>query len=236
MEIVIDKILITEEAKSDYIDTVGYELPSKDIKSEVEAYIELLKSSRRFTSGRYFHVNYLDEDADKTVKLFFYKGETIGRMQMWNLAGVCLAEDWNEQIEESGQIRLWLKTSLNPKEETDWVWDLRVREEQKKRLNEFYEWDREIKTMVKELLKNYKLNKTKIKMGTADSELKKNMEFLDKCISSIDDLEREIIVGYYINGKSLTEVGKRFGYVKSAISTKRDRAVQMIEILFQDSF
>ena len=236
MEIVIDKILITEEAKSDYIDTVGYELPSKDIKSEVEAYIELLKSSRRFTSGRYFHVNYLDEDADKTVKLFFYKGETIGRMQMWNLAGVCLAEDWNEQIEESGQIRLWLNTSLNPKEETDWVWDLRVREEQKKRLNEFYEWDREIKTMVKELLKNYKLNKTKIKMGTADSELKKKMEFLDKCISSIDDLEREIIVGYYINGKSLTEVGKRFGYVKSAISTKRDRAVQMIEILFQDSF
>ena len=236
MEIVIDKILITEEAKSDYIDTVGYELPSKDIKSEVEAYIELLKSSRRFTSGRYFHVNYLDEDADKTVKLFFYKGETIGRMQMWNLAGVCLAEDWNEQVEESGQIRLWLKTSLNPKEETDWVWDLRVREEQKKRLNEFYEWDREIKTMVKELLKNYKLNKTKIKMGTADSELKKKMEFLDKCISSIDDLEREIIVGYYINGKSLTEVGKRFGYVKSAISTKRDRAVQMIEILFQDSF
>lgn len=236
MEIVIDKILITEEAKSDYIDTVGYELPSKDIKSEVEAYIELLKSSRRFTSGRYFHVNYLDEDADKTVKLFFYKGETIGRMQMWNLSGVCLAEDWNEQIEESGQIRLWLNTSLNPKEETDWVWDLRVREEQKKRLNEFYEWDREIKTMVKELLKNYKLNKTKIKMGTADSELKKKMEFLDKCISSIDDLEREIIVGYYINGKSLTEVGKRFGYVKSAISTKRDRAVQMIEILFQDSF
>lgn len=236
MEIVIDKILITEEAKSDYIDTVGYELPSKDIKSEVEAYIELLKSSRRFTSGRYFHVNYLDEEADKTVKLFFYKGETIGRMQMWNLAGVCLAEDWNEQIEESGQIRLWLNTSLNPKEETDWVWDLRVREEQKKRLNEFYEWDREIKTMVKELLKNYKLNKTKIKMGTADSELKKKMEFLDKCISSIDDLEREIIVGYYINGKSLTEVGKRFGYVKSAISTKRDRAVQMIEILFQDSF
>lgn len=236
MEIVIDKILITEEAKSDYIDTVGYELPSKDIKSEVEAYIELLKSSRRFTSGRYFHVNYLDEDADKTVKLFFYKGETIGRMQMWNLAGVCLAEDWNEQIEESGQIRLWLKTSLNPKEETDWVWDLRVREEQKKRLNEFYEWDREIKTMVKELLKNYKLNKTKIKMGTADSELKKKMEFLDKCISSIDDLEREIIVGYYINGKSLTEVGKRFGYVKSSISTKRDRAVQMIEILFQDGF
>ena len=236
MEIVIDKILITEEAKSDYIDTVGYELPSKDIKSEVEAYIELLKRSRRFTSGRYFHVNYLDEDADKTVKLFFYKGETIGRMQMWNLAGGCLAEDWNEQVEESGQIRLWLKTSQNPKEETDWVWDLRVREEQKKRLNEFYEWDREIKTMVKELLKNYKLNKTKIKMGTADSELKKKMEFLDKCISSIDDTEKEIIVDYYIKGKSLTEVGKRIGYVKSAISTRRDRAVQMIELLFQDCF
>ena len=233
MEIVIDKILITEEAKSDYIDTVGYELPSKDIKTEVEAYIELLKSSRRFTSGRYFHVNYLDEDADKTVKLFFYKGETIGRMQMWNLVGVCLAEDWNEQVEESGQIRLWLKTSLNPKEETDWVWDLRVREEQKKRLNEFYEWDREIKTMVKELLKNYKLNKTKIKMGTADSELKKKMEFLDKCISSIDDTEREIIVDYYIKGKSLTIIGNRFGYCKAGIYKKRNRAIQMIELLFQ---
>ena len=236
MEIAIDKILITEEAESDYIDTVGYEMPKRDIKAEVEAYIELLKCSRRFTSGRYFHVNYLDEDADKTVKLFFYKGEAIGRMQMWNLAGVCLAEDWNEQVEESGQIRLWLKTSLNPKEETDWVWDLRVREEQKKRLNEFYEWDREIKTMVKELLKNYKLNKTKIKMGTADSELKKKMEFLDKCISSIDDTEKEIIVDCYIKGKSLALTGKRFGYTKQGMAKRRDRAVQMIEIIFQTEF
>ena len=131
MEIVIDKILITEEAKSDYIDTVGYELPSKDIKFEVEAYIELLKSSRRFTSGRYFHVNYLDEDADKTVKLFFYKGETIGRMQMWNLKGVCLESDFSEEMEKNGQIRVWLNSELHPEDKSDWVVELRERERRK---------------------------------------------------------------------------------------------------------
>lgn len=60
--------------------------------------------------------------------LFFYKGERFGNMQMWELRGICSEEDWNAELEDNGRIRLWLNSLLNPKEETDWVWDLRQKE------------------------------------------------------------------------------------------------------------
>ena len=106
---VINKIVITDEARFDYESLFGLPIPRADMKGECERYIDNI-------SGR----------------------KAISRMQMWELAGICRADDWSEEMEEDGLIRHWLKSSLTPKDETDWVWDLRVREEQHQK--EVEEW------------------------------------------------------------------------------------------------
>ena len=234
MEIAIDKIIITEEAELDYEESVGYQLPKEDIKTEVEWYIGERKKAGRFTSGCYFHVDYLDEEADKMVRLFFYKGEKFGTMQTWNLAGACLTEDWSEEMEDCGQIRVWLKTILNPTDKGDWVWDERVRRYLTEKENEYWEGDRGARKMIKELLKNYKLNTTRIKLGTGDEQLKEQMEFMDKCIDALEDEAKAVIISHYIKGQSLAKVGKALGYSKPGVQYKRDRAITMLELLYQE--
>ena len=50
-------------------------------------------------------------------------------MQIWDLVGICEEEFWDEEMEESGIIRSWIETKLNPeKEEPDWVEELRERQ------------------------------------------------------------------------------------------------------------
>lgn len=122
METVINKVLITAEARFDYESEFGSPLPTADIKRETEEYISV--KTVRF-DGYYFRVKYYDEVIERMLMLFFYKGERFGCMQMWELSGICPAEDWSEELEEDGQIRRWLKTKVNPKEKGDWVIDLR---------------------------------------------------------------------------------------------------------------
>lgn len=137
MEWVISKVVVTAEARFDYESMFGLPLPIVELKRETEKYIDNLINGETLY-GCYFRVKYYDEITDRMLMLFFYKGNSFGKMQMWELKGICLAEDWSKEFEESGQVRLWLKSVLNPTEDTDWVWDLRVREEMRNKLLEDY--------------------------------------------------------------------------------------------------
>lgn len=132
---VINKIVITDEARFDYESLFGLPIPRADMKGECEKYIDNISGQN---IGYYIRAKYYDETTGEMLMLFFYKGKAISQMQMWELAGICRADDWSEEMEEDGIIRHWLKSSLTPKEETDWVWDLRVREEQHQK--EVEEW------------------------------------------------------------------------------------------------
>lgn len=125
-EIAINKTVITEEAVFDYENIIGGRIPKADIKRETEEYMEHLQKTARLTYGCYFRVKYYDEQSEELLMLFFYRGERIGLMQMWNLSGLCKAEDWTEDGEEIGRIRGWLKTKISdiPKD-ADWVLDYR---------------------------------------------------------------------------------------------------------------
>lgn len=232
-EIVINKVVVTDEAKFDYECLFNQPIPKTDIKREAEEYID---GQEGRINGLYFRIKYLDETTDEMLMLFFYKGKRFGKMQLWELSGVCRAEEWTQDAEDDGQIRNWLNASLAPKETTDWVWDLRIREaEQKRLLEEEYGKDgNDVMAAIKELLKNYKLNRAKAAVGgTVESKrLKEDMDFLDVCIAALDDEAREIISGLYINGQSMSKLGNRLGYCKAAIYKKRNRAVGMLEILF----
>ena len=187
-EAVINKVVITAEAEFDYESEFGQRLPKNEIKQETELYIS--GSLSRF-SGYYFRIKYLDEATDRMLMLFVYKGVVFGSMQLWEIRGICPAEDWTEELEEDGQIREWLDSKINPTEETDWVWGLRLKEARRKKelAEEFGEEVESDMPEIKELLKNYKLNKARIAVGESEEvkAIKADMEYLDKCIDQLDD-------------------------------------------------
>lgn len=99
-ETVINKVIITAEAEFDYESEFGLRLPKKEIKQETEEYIGCRLS--RFY-GYYFRAKYYDEITDRMLMLFVYKGEVFGSMQIWEIRGICSAEDWTKELEDDGQ-------------------------------------------------------------------------------------------------------------------------------------
>jgi len=172
------------------------------------------------------------------LMLFVYKGDVFGSMQMWEVRGICPAEDWSKELEDDGQVRVWLKSKLEPIDETDWVWDLRIREavRRKEIAEEYGEAVESDMPEIKNLLENYKINKARIAVGSSREviALKADMEYLERCIDQLDTEAQAIITLLYVQGQSLRNVGRRLGYSKSAIDKKKKRAFQMLEILFAD--
>jgi len=118
-EMLIHRAVVTAEAESDYIESVGGKrLDKGGVCRELSEYI-----SRRYAGGRfgYFRVKHIDEAADKTLMLFVYRAARLGIMQFWEIRGICEADDWSEDTEESGLIRLWLKSKVEKLGKGDWV-------------------------------------------------------------------------------------------------------------------
>ena len=135
-ERMIHKVSVAEEAVFDYEELVGAQPPIRDIKQEVETYLNITAAR---ALGYYVRVKYYDEAIDRMLMLFLYKGEKFGRMQVWKVAGICFAEDWTEEQEESGQIRVWLKTKIcDLPPEVDWVVKYRVWQEEEAKAREDY--------------------------------------------------------------------------------------------------
>ena len=233
--VVINKVVITAEAEFDYESEFGISPPVDDIKQETAEYIDGRMS--RFY-GYYFRVKYLDETTDRMLMLFVYKAERFGCMQLWEVRGICPAEDWSAELEEDGQIREWLNSKMDTPEETDWVWDLRIKEAQRRKeiAEEFGEEVESEMPVIKDMLKNYKLNQARIAVGENEEvkALKSDMEFLDKCIDQLDEEAQAVLSLLYKRGLSMSVVGKRLGYSKGGIQKKNNRAIQMLEILFAD--
>lgn len=84
-ERMIHKVSVAEEAVFDYEELVGAQPPIRDIKQEVETYLNITAARAR---GYYFRVKYYDEAIDRMLMLFLYKGEKFGRMQVWKVTGI----------------------------------------------------------------------------------------------------------------------------------------------------
>lgn len=245
-EIVINKIVITAEAAFDYATAVvNVPMPKTAIKNESEFYIDNLNNGGRLLYDNYFRAKYYDEQSDKMLMLFFYRGERFSTMQLWKLSGICVADDWTEELEDSGQIRYWLKSKIGLSDEpkTDWVWTLRLYETEQKRLieesdNENYGED--YMDIVKRLIKNYKVNKMRIAVGNYDDmevvELADKVEFLEKCIGNLDDEDKTLMSDVVLKGLSLKKAGEKYGFSKTGLQYRRDRAMKLLEIMFKERY
>lgn len=121
-------VRITPEVRVDYSVINVEKLPSdalQDIKKEVEDYITYnIKAQNK----HYFKLKYLDEFLNKELYVFIKKRMRLLNMQNWELVGVCECQDWNEELEENGRIRVWIDTKIEnlPKKEKDWVVEMLV--------------------------------------------------------------------------------------------------------------
>ena len=240
MDAIIYKVKITDEALCDYEDEFdGMPMPKYDLKAEVEDYILFQKKDGRLCYDYYFRVRYFDETQDEMLMLFLYKGRKTACMQEYDLCGLCRESDWSQELEDDGAIRNWLKSKLETDEKTDWVWDYRIwKAEQEKAQNEDY--GEEYIKMVKELLKDYKLNKMKLAVGdSSDTEiamLADRIEYLEKCVASLDEDAKEIIEDIYFKGMSFKRAGIRYGYSKAGMAKRAVRLISMLEILFKQKY
>lgn len=131
VEVTIHKLNISEEAKFDYaflfnmlVGDFGSDLPPNfrldpQIVKEVETY---LFHNRKVWYKHYLRLTYIDELTDRELMLFILQKNKDGILQNWELVGICDADSWNEDAEESGKIRAWYNTKIDkiPKEK-DWV-------------------------------------------------------------------------------------------------------------------
>ena len=129
-DILQHKVKITAEAIMDYENSLGCMnviLPSgitikTDIKKQCETFIE---TSQKYQNKRYFKLKYLDEIYNKELYLFFRKKEIVEKnKQIWNLVGICETKYWTEELEDCGQIKVWLDTKIEDLPNEDWVVDL----------------------------------------------------------------------------------------------------------------
>lgn len=136
-ERVINKVKITDEAVVDYETLcLSADMPKADIKQQTETYIDNLQTIGRLRYDYYFRCKYFDEQTNQMLMLFFYKGRAFGKMQIWKLAGLCVADDWTAELEDSGQIRFWLNSKVVDLDKTDWVIKFREWQEQERKERE----------------------------------------------------------------------------------------------------
>jgi len=210
MDLLIHKINITDEAKFDYETSISpnFCFIQKDLKEQLETYIQ---HNLKLWYKHYFRLKYYDEISDNYLMIFIKPDKVLLSMKMWKVIGICLYDNWNEDLEEDGQIRSWLDTCLIPNpNEKDWVeilyrnkillaldlvYDIggyndyiRTREELARRLSNQY---RKNKPIEPSRLKSF-IKKTSIDSKTANGILEYLDEMLEQARTRInkDDFYR----------------------------------------------
>ena len=125
---VINKISISAEAVFDYSEALALGVLNKRaLKAEAEEYLDRMNRAGRLQHERYVRCQYFDIHAWRMLTLFLYRAERVSILQSWELKGLCFAEDWTEDAEDSGQIRYWLKARITELPDADdWAVKYRV--------------------------------------------------------------------------------------------------------------
>jgi len=146
----IFKVRITEEAKFDFEETLGGDMSAvtpfgttikNDIKQQVE---EFMLWTNKYRHKPYFKVPYINEIDGERLLLFFRQKERYACMQIIELVGITYENDWDEELEECGQVKVWLdsKIDLTDVPFDDWVEIERERKAEEERQQKIDEEER----------------------------------------------------------------------------------------------
>lgn len=97
---------------------LGFNARFQTMQREVK---EFLQKNKKFWNKRYFKIKYLTK-YDEFVYLFVRLMEMDDTKRVWNVVGICFCDDWSDEWEDIGQIKVWLDSCVeNVKNEPDWV-------------------------------------------------------------------------------------------------------------------
>lgn len=136
----IHKVHITSEARFDYEDMFGSieGMPVSDMRWQVEEYFDILKAEG-FRIDWCQRIKYFDEDANAMLLLFIKESRRFGNMQVWDVLGIMLADDFDEELECEGAYRVWHNTKIEDLPDEDWVVDFYERLAEQERLRKLDE-------------------------------------------------------------------------------------------------
>ena len=144
-EKLIHKLVITAEAVFDYEEDMKLgKIPRTDIKNLIEDYLAIVDEERSLECVNYLSVKYLSDGVAESLKLFLYKGRRFGKMQIWELRGICEGKDWDKDLESTGVVKNWLGQKVeNLARTSDWVEEMHLMEEieRKEWLLQEEEWE-----------------------------------------------------------------------------------------------
>jgi len=137
-EILINRVIISQEAKFDYSDLVkGGSITSRAFCNEFDDYLDKLTSIGKIVNKNYLRMKYYDEGAGKYLLFFLKRRNRFRCLQVWEVVGICDDRDWSLELENNGSINRWLCSKVYdlPKE-NDWVADMIERKREWKTLME----------------------------------------------------------------------------------------------------
>jgi len=109
----IHKVHITPEAVFDYEECMELGLLDRHLlKEEVEKYIKNMTDRGEFLYSDYLRYEFYDKNSKQMLMIFIYRAEKFGIMQTWRLEGICKESDYDEELEDFGVIRAWLKKKI----------------------------------------------------------------------------------------------------------------------------
>jgi len=115
---------------AEWFDQPLRKLDKRKLKAETEEYINRMNGGGRLLYENYFRCKWYDEQTGLMLMLFLYRAAKMSVMQYWDLKGICPADDWTEDAEEDGLIRVWIESPItNLNCEYDWVEEMRLRQE-----------------------------------------------------------------------------------------------------------
>jgi hypothetical protein len=108
--LVINKVIFEKGAIFDYEGIVCHiPLEESKMRREVEKLIDKQEYSLYEEDLR---VTYYDDSSESELLLFVRKGYCFGPMQSYIVQGICLKDDYDEEMETSGIISDWLGVEI----------------------------------------------------------------------------------------------------------------------------
>lgn len=103
---VINKVVVGKGAIFDYEGIVCH-IPLEESKMRL-AIEKLIDEQKYSLYGKDLRITYYDNNSDSELLLFVRKGYCFGPMQSYIVQGICLKEDYDQEMEANGIINDWL--------------------------------------------------------------------------------------------------------------------------------
>ena len=89
---------------------------------------------------------------------------------------------------------------------------------------------------IKKLLKDYNLIKIEVENSVANKADTEKLRFIDNCLKTLSEQNRQIIVKIYIDKMNVTTVAKQLYINRTTLYRKINKIITLLEIAYRKKF